>query len=234
MLNIKQKKAVVYWGYRDQHQIRVEEPVSVFRDYFAGTNAAEHDYVRCPSLRKSLHNSFGLKSLFDYDLNFEGDSVTSSKHDQNFYDTLVKIRNKRIRLASLAFNYLFIAEDESLEMEYQPAFLANNAFTKSAILIPGTVDIGKYIRNLDCAFHSRDNQMSIDEGDIYAYVKFNTDKEIEFKRFLYTSDIEDIQRQTDISGYRRPTFKPLEWFYKKQQLMKTKQRVLLEAKKNLL
>ena len=132
--------------------------------------------------------------------------------------------------------YIFIAVDESLEMEFLPSNMENNAFNKSSIIIPAVLDVGKYVRIQECAFHCREDKMEIKENEIYSYVKFKTNNQIKLQRFLWTDAIENVIEDSMIGlkHYRRRTFKPLEWYYKKQQAFKTKQRVIKLLKENLL
>ena len=174
--------------------------------------------------------------MYDYDLEFKDGDVKSSMHDQDFFVNQVLIRNFESRLASFGLRYIFIAEDDSLEMEYLPSFLENNKFNLTTQLIPAVMDIGKYVRMLDCPFHCRGNKMEVREDDICAYVKFKTNNEIEFQRFLWNEEIDKTigEVSVGVKTYRRKTFKPLDWYYKKQQAIKTKQRVLKLVKENLL
>ena len=146
---------------------------------------------------------------------------------------MVMMRSYKSRLASIKQPFIFIAEDDSLEMEFLPSFMENNSFNKTSIFIPGTLDIGKYVRPLDMAFNCRDNIMEIKEGDVYAYIRFKTDKNIEFKRFTWNDKIaEPIDGVVEgIKKYRSSKFKPLSWYYKKQQAMKIKQQTLKVIKK---
>jgi|TARA_B100001063_G_C16565918_1_gene453369 hypothetical protein len=228
----------IYWAYCDnQFQVRAEEPVPIFKNYFKGKDIVEDGlhYVRCPAFKDLFKNTFGIKSLFDYDLHF-GDEVTSSTHDQDFYDKMVYVRNAKSKLVSLHFRYILIAEDDSLEMEILPSIMENNSFNATSILIPGVLDVGKYLRAQECAFHCREDNMVIKEDDIYAYIKFNTNDNIKFQRFLWTDEIQNTISDT-VAGakdYNRKKFKPLAWYYKKQQALKTKQRVMKLIKQNLL
>ena len=233
------KKSIVYWSYIDTvQQVRAKEPVPIYTNYFKDKDVRGLglEYSKCPAFRELLHNTFGLKSLYDYDLEFKDGEVKSSMHDQEFFENKVIIRNNESQLASFSLQYILIAEDDSLEMEYLPSFLENNKFNATTQLIPAVMDIGKYVRGLDCAFHCRENKMEVREEDIYAYVKFKTNNKIEFKRFLWDEEINKpiIDVVTGVKTYRRNTFKPLDWYYKKQQAIKTKQRVIKLIKENLL
>ena len=234
-------KEIVYWSYCNPYtQIRVDDPVNVFTNHFKKQELKDllenygQNYSRCPSVRDSLRNTFGLKSIYDYSYDVVNDS--SDDFDQEFYDSVVMYRDAKSKLASFVFPYIFFAESDNLEMEMLPAFMENNAFTKSANLVVGVFDIGQYFRALDAAFHAKENIVNVEEGDIYSYVRFNTKKKIEFKRFEWTEEFTSIHNApvTGVKQHRSKTFKPLQWYYDKQHRMKTKQKALKEIKKNLI
>ena len=175
--------------------------------------------------------------MFEYSFKFhKNNEVTSPDFDQSFYNNILTIRNSENKLVSLSSPYIMIAEDKSLEMEYVPSMLENNNFNKNAILIPGAMDIGQYVRTLDMAFHCRTENMEIKEGDIYAYCKFKTDKKIVFKRFYWTDEIaKEVSRPVNgIKTYRNKTYKSLLWYYEKQKKLGVKKRLLKLIKENLI
>ena len=234
-------KEIVYWSYCNPYtQIRVDDPVNVFNNHFKKEELSDvlksygENYSRCPSVRDSLRNTFGLKSIYDYSYDVVNDS--SDDFDQEFYDSVVMYRDAKSKLASFVFPYIFFAESDNLEMEMLPAFMENNAFTKSANLVVGVFDVGQYFRGLDIAFHAKENIVNVEEDDIFAYVRFNTKKKIEFKRFEWTEELSSINSEpvVGIKQHRSKTFKPLQWYYDKQHRMKTKQKALKEIKKNLI
>lgn len=230
MLN---NKTTIYWSYSGEYQIRTSEPVPMIKNYFKSKNAEHYDYIRCPSFQSMFGNTFGLKSIFNYSIKFTDNDVISDMHDQKFYEQFLFLRNLNSQLASFNMHYFFLSEDKDLEIEYLPSMMENNTFNNSAILVPGKLNIGKYVRYLDCAFHARKKTVEIKEDDIYAYVKFNTNKQIEFKRFYCTDEIDNLIIGQNITKYRAKTFKPLNWYYKKQQNIKLKERVIKLIKENL-
>ena len=224
---------VVYWAFHGKYQIRAKEPVPIIQNYFKNKEAKNYDYIRCPSFQEHFYNTFGIKSIFDYNIKFDKNGITSDKHDQEFYDEFVYERNLKSKLATFQMSYIFVANNNDLEMEYLQPTLESNSFNNSAILIPGKINIGKYVRPLDCSFHARNTQVKIQENDIFAYVKFNTKRKIKFKRFFYTDKLHDATMGQRISEYRKKTYKPLDWFYKKQKAIKVKERTIKLIKKNL-
>lgn len=230
---MKSNEITVYWSFNGKYQIKAEKPVPVIQNYFKDKSREDYDYIRCPSFHEYYKNTYGIKSIFDYELTFDGDLASSDMHDQNFYEEFVYIRSYPSKLTSFSMFYTFISENKDLEMEYLPPMMENNSFNNSAKLIPGTMNIGKYVRFVDCAFHVRDNTVSIKEDDIYAYLKFKTDKKINFQRFYCTPEIEETIKGQKIVEYRAKNFKPLNWFYKKQNALRTKERTMKLIKENL-
>ena len=230
------KKTTIYWSYGNTMQVRAEEPAPLLKTYFRDKNPHDYDYNRCPAFAELNKNTFSLKSVFDYNLSFDAKDtkVVSTSQDQGFFDNMVMMRSYKSRLASIKQPFIFIAEDDSLEMEFLPSFMENNSFNKTSIFIPGTLDIGKYVRPLDCAFHTRGDKFRIDEGDIYAYVRFKTDNKIKFKEFLWNDDIQRSTLGQTITAHRKWNYKPLQWFYDKQARMKMHERTLKLVKQSLL
>jgi len=236
------KTTTIYWCYGNPLQIKAKAPTPVLANYFASdkkvhkTPAQDLDYIRCPSFRSAYTNTFALRYIHDYKLEMNNGELSSNDFDQEFYDLHVRVRNLDAHEVSIESPYIFVAEDDDMEMEYRHAAMENNAFNKSAILIIGDVNIGKYVRGTECAFHMRENKMEIKENDVYAYVKFRTDKKIILKQFLWKPEITEPANSAinGITLFRKRIFKPLDWYYKKQQAFKVKERTLKMIKENLL
>jgi hypothetical protein len=132
--------------------------------------------------------------------------------------------------------YILFTEEPSLLATITPSYYEDNKFNSSSILIPGSLDIGKYFRNLECAFHIRKglNTMEIEEGDIYMYVNFNTTQKVEFKEFLWTTQLDEYLRTVlESKQYRAKNFKPLNYFYNIFSRLGLKKRIITEIKNNL-
>ena len=234
-------KEIIYWSYSDNAlQIRAEEPINVFNNHFKKPNLKElvninnpENYAKCPSFSSLLKNTYGLKSLLKYKLDVV--NKTSKDFDQNFFNKYVRFRDEKSKLASLSFSYIFVAHNNNLEMEILPPFMETNSFTDSANFVGGVVNIGKYVRGLDCAFHVKNNEVNINEDDIYCYVKFRTNNKIQFKRFTWCDEIAQVHDNA-VNGSKlyRSTIKPLDWFYKKQKEMKVKEKTIHLIKQNLI
>ena len=109
----------IYWSYCDTAlQVRANAPIPIMSSYFKDQDIIENglEYIRCPAFKDYFHNTFGIQSLFDYDINFD-DYVHSTKYDQEFFEKMVNVRNEKSKFASFNQQYIFIAETDSLKME---------------------------------------------------------------------------------------------------------------------
>jgi len=73
--------------------------------------------------------------------------------------------------------------------------LSNSSFADSCEVIPGGFNLGKYSRSIALSFQVRDintSEFSIKEGDALYYIRFKTDKRINFIPFYPEKDIMDI------------------------------------------
>ena len=113
------------------------------------------------------NNVYGMKSLYSYKLIQEGTQFKSPLYGQDFFDTNVRIFSTEEKLISLHPHTIFVTDSPSLEMSIEHPYFEDNKFTKTCYTIPGTVDIGKYYRFIDFAFHIKKeyNTFEIDEGD---------------------------------------------------------------------
>ena len=79
----------IYWGANTSASpegIRADAPESILQKLFRHKNSKElvgdGDYKKCPALIDELINVYGLKSYFDYTLQFGKDGVSSPDYDQ--------------------------------------------------------------------------------------------------------------------------------------------------------
>jgi hypothetical protein len=192
-------------------------------------------YNFCPAYRNHLINLYSINAPLDYSLNITDSKITSSMYDQKFFDEFVTIRSLPEKLISLNNQYMLIPDCPNLEMTLTSPYLESNAFADNIVAIPATFDIGKWPRFIECAFHMKNNSVSLKEGDAMLYLKFHTDEKIVFKHFIMTPM---MNRYMDIMTSARE-FKRLsstmEFFYNlidnKKQL---KKKMLLEAKANVI
>ena len=137
---------------------------------------------------------------------------------------------------SINYKYILYSEDSSTEILYTPAYLEEDSFNNATTLVPGTFDIGKYFRTLDCAFHIKEgyDTVSIKEGTPFAYITVLTNKKVQFKQFIATPEILNIHEGVlSIKDNRCPMYRPLNWYYNIFNRKKLKKMLLNKIKGNL-
>lgn len=196
------------------------------------------DFRLCPAIQSLTNNMYALKFPFEYNLALSDDdqNISSTMYNQDFFNRIVTVRSMQDRLFSLHIHYLFMCE-ESLEMEIVPAYLSENNFTNSTLLISGQFDIGNWARPTDCAFILKKNvrNVKISRGDDWCYVKFLTDKNITLKEFLPSERFLELYLSNVQSKHTMSNkIKPLTFWYDLYKTTKIKKILLKEVKENLI
>lgn len=213
----------VYWScnhYDSPSALRAEEPVQLQNHFFEKYPAEQADgYKRCPSVRNFFNNLYGLKSYYDYriDFNLNEGKINSSDYTKEFLQRLL-VRNMESALFSWPTDYIFFTDTKSLEMEVYPAFMESNDFVNKANLIPGVFDIGKWYRPLDCAFHLKEKNCSLQFSieDILMNLRFRTKEKIEFRYFTISKELSDFTKELMIvkdHKYASKTTSVLSYYY---------------------
>jgi hypothetical protein len=209
----------IYWSINTQvipEGLRVLPPVPIKNKLFedrirSKSYGQELLYDKCPALDNELTNLYGMKSVYDYNLEIDDQGKTeySSGDDhgavspddafqktanEDFFNQHIMVRSLAGRLFSFIQGLVFFTDARSLIMSQLPAFMEDNSVMKNTILIPGQFDIGKYFRPLDMAWHFRDgcNRIEFSREEISFYLKFHTKEKIKFQRFLFTDELVDL------------------------------------------
>ena len=232
----------IYWGVstRDVPEgIRAEAPISIlqklFHERIPKDLAMEVNYNRCPAIVNELTNLYGMKSYYDYTIKFEEGGVSSPDYDQEFYNKHFLIRSLKGNLFEFYMDIIFFTEDASLEMSLLPAYLEDNNIVNSTIMLPAKIDIGKYFRGLQIAFHMKQkcNELNFNRKEICCYIKFHTKKKLQFKQFLYTSEIYEIVRLMTAAKNNKYDYMNLEYYYNIFYRFNFKKKILKIIKENL-
>lgn len=146
---------------------------------------------KCPAMIDYHKNTYALTFPMSYKLTIASDGeVFTGDHTKEILEYLLTIRSQDEKLYSLNFNSLFISE-QSCEIEvFTPTTVKNN-FIKNTFLVPGVYDIGEWIRPLECAFFvdKEGAKLDINEGDVWAYIRFKTDEPVNIHRFFFTPEM---------------------------------------------
>jgi hypothetical protein len=228
------KEITVYWTAFNKEWLRSNKPVEIYKPYIKKQSSMNIGLNMCPAFKDYMNNTFGLKSIFDYEFSVNEDNIILKDYNQDFFNNNVSIRSMQDKVFSFNQNYIFFTEEKSLELScgIQP-FLENNSINERCIVIPGTVDIGKWFRVIDFAFILKNNfnDFKIKEGEIFQYIKLNTDSKINFKEFHMNDKLYHYKDLViNSKSNRRIKIRSLDEYY---NMFKIKNNVLKEIKENL-
>ena len=230
---------VVYYGCLDKKMIYDIDPLidHIHTDIFNTADLRDTGILACPAFKDHIKNTFIVKSPYSYVIEWTGDDIKSPVYNQNFFDNNVKPRS--IKDGFFSFDTpmpVFVAENDSLLMSTGPAYLHDNDITNLCYTIPGSFDIGKHIpRKLELPLKlKKPGKIKIGEGDALYYVKFHTNENIIFKKFIFTSDLKDLTvSYLSIRPFTQ-NYKSLEWWYKLVSRHNLKNYFIKKIKENLL
>jgi hypothetical protein len=230
----------VYWSMLESEWMRAKEPVPIEKKFYEKYNFLTNKdnpnafVAGCPATKNYMKNLYGLSSIYDYSFEIlEDEEVVSKTLNQNFFNNHVILRDCQNNFYSFAQKYIFFTKEDSLKVEaYLPPFLENNFISNNCHSIPATFDIGKWFRNLEFPFilNKNINRFNIDAEDIYAYIRFNTDEKIIFKKFIPTDQIIFYSNSFNNTVYGKKHTSPLSYFY---SLSTFKKKIIKEIEKNL-
>lgn len=226
----------VYWSFIDKEWMRVKEPQSVRKSFYEKRFHEENvhtAYHKCPFVHDHLNNVFSLHSPYDYSFTVEGNNVFSNDYGQEFFDRHVWIRSTENKLFSFFLPFVFFTDEKSLDMNLRFPYLENNNITQRCSIFEGTLDIGKYFRNLDFSFFIKEqyNEFAIKNDEIFEYVKFNTKEKINFKKFIPTDKIKMyLEAVANAKDSKKFSFQVPKYYYDNFSIKKA---VLREIKSNL-
>jgi hypothetical protein len=189
--------------------------------------------TKCPSFINSLRNAFVVKSPVDSLIYFDDSDQQWRAQGPN---NILKVRDHNHQTFTLDIPYNFICE-EPLEMEFTAARYHINDFTNKTMMIEGEVDIGKYYRSTDCAFHIRHNKDRIElyKDDPLFYVKFKSNRDINFIRYDTTPELvkllgDTVRARLSLQGKKRTLKEYYDIFvssgYKKKIINLIKQNII--------
>ena len=226
----------VYWACSEDEWLRAEAPVNVRKlnfslDSFKKTN----DVIRCPATIDFLHNYYGIKSIYEYEFMINDDnSVLSKYYNQYFYENHILIRNIESKAFTFRISNIFFTENDSLIMSQEQPFLEDNNINDRCIIYPGKFDIGKWFRDIEFSFKLKKNvnEFKIIEDEIYCYLKFHTQEDINFIQFRMSTELRSLANDVINAKHFQPKkYRSLEYRY---ESFSTKQLILQEIKKNIL
>jgi len=246
-MKIIQTPIVIWWGvdttFGDgfEEGIRAENPIPILKKFlieYAGKNTpATRMMSQCPAILDELHNLYGVKSYYDYQLDIDSnDKVSSPDYDQNFYDVHIVDRSDRC-ISFTPAQVFFAPYEKSLLMSQTAASLEDNDIANKTLHIPGQLDIGKYFRPLDHAFIFKKETSSISflRKEICFNIRFHTRRPIVFRQFFWNKELNEFtQAMKAINKYTYSRhLLTLSYYYKLFDKFQFKKKIIKIIEKNL-
>lgn len=231
----------IYWGIQPANETLSDldfiwqEPITLF-DHIKNNfkeSYSKDNYLMCPSILKEVKKTFIIKSPITFNLLWYEDQLKSYNMTQQFFDDMVLIRDFKTGFFSINMHMLFFAE-KNVSLTILPAYFEDNSFTRNSKILSGSFDISSWFRPLDLAFFmNRKNElMEINRDDILFYVKFETNEEINLKRFHTSEKIFNIARScVNTKNYIK--YKKLSFLYSLFRTSGYNKRLIKEIKNNI-
>ena len=186
----------------------------------------------CPAVSEKLKKTFFIKTPIDCEYNIENNTIKPLSNNYIDTDTPHLPSLKDNFLFVLGMFYIFFAK-ESIKMTLTSPFFSKCEHTQYGNIVPGSLDISKWFRTINLEFNCYGNHIKFKKGEPLAYFTFDTDKEIEIKRFKMSEKLHKLSETCNTSS-RWEQWIPLYDRYKRFLKSKTDKIVLREIQKNLL
>lgn len=228
----------VYWTCVEDDSDQDPTPVSIQKRYYDKYSygvSGLNNQNRCPAFNSFLKNTYGLVSIYNFGFTLGNDGIEVPEYffSKENIDRLM-IREINEKFFSWKQRYLFFSDADILKTTfYIPPFFENNFIYNNTIPLPGEYDISKWFRNSEFPFYLKGDSFNINVGDIYAYIRFNTDDRVKMKRFNKTDKITDIWQSSVMSSSYKEKSSPLSYFYDSFNKNKIKKELIKEIKQNL-
>lgn len=169
------------------------EQVNAFKDY--SSQLKHNNFKLCPAYLDHMENLYALKFPVSYNIQMIDRGVTTTSYDQEFFNNFVFVRDVQQRLVSFNVRYVFFSE-EPCTMSLQQPYMEDSELANKTVSLPGTFDIGQWFRTTDYTVQVKQgvSNINIERGDIYNYLRIQSNKPVNFIRFDYTEELDRIQR----------------------------------------
>jgi hypothetical protein len=188
------------WYFLNVEKLPVEgtAPDSTFKDV-AQTFDKSSEVLICPAVHEYFKNTFLIRSPVD--IEFQHDLSTNTLRTTSKYVVSRPFKDRDI--LTFPIRYMFVS-DSSVTFESIPAFMHNTEAQTKLRMIPGSFDIGKWIRPVDFTAQSLTSDViKIKQGDPLYYVRFMTDEKVELEHITDPARIEKIHKvMLQCTGYK--------------------------------
>lgn len=246
-------ETVVYWscGHHTSYQYDLNHlystPKSLYSEIFTKRSSIKdnvNNYLSCPATSDLLNNTFVVRAPVstNADLDFLTSSVKykfDSPLDERKYKVDLQFRHQPTLLNHNLIEYIhpiiFFSEEPSLVATLTPPYFEQVTSYSYGCVVPGSFDIGKWFREMNIEFQlwPNVNSINIPYNEALCYVHFQTQKQVIFKRFIITPELDKLRYSlTRVSPFRK--YARLSDRYRLFEQSKTRERILKIIQNNII
>jgi hypothetical protein len=226
----------VYWAPLDQKDINFTlayYPPSRLPNEIP-TNIKNSNFYKCPAFTDTIKNTFALKSPFELTAKFNPSLQQASSNYEDLFNHKVNMEDTNLGIIQFYFSYIFFSE-KPLKITQMHPYLHHNTFTENGNGLLGEYDCGQWLRPLMAPYildpKKQEYNYNIKRGDIYSYIRFNTEEKVELVNFEPTQRINDIIKEClNLKTSSNKTTFSLNASYKQFMLYRRKQAIMQEIK----
>ena len=202
---MKKEPLIVYWApaytqNSDEEQdwnILYRDPETLLSSLKNVKNkeAKENSLLYCPAftgMQKNTHVFYNsLESSFGYD------KVSNQLYTKKDNFIGASVRRPPSLNSSLIISYnlkwIFFCK-EDLIMEVTPPYFSSHSYSNQGSFVPGAFNIGSWFRSVNADFNlwADNTDFSIKKDDPIFYAKFNTERDVELKKFKMDAELHKI------------------------------------------
>jgi hypothetical protein len=236
------ESVTVYWANVPDGDldwsITFEEPKSLIHELSINKNKNNPDdnFLRCPAVTDLGKNLFVIKSPLNSSASFiiEDGKVSNEMEGGNgkwVVNRPPSLSNQL--LTSFSHPIVFFA-GEDLDVMVSDPYFSKTPHSSWGAIVPGTYNCGSWFRPIHMEFNVWPGitEVSLQEGEPMAYIKFFTEKNVILKRFTMTKELVDTAKTCSSAGWWEPRV-PLAKRYARFKQSKRDKFVLNLIKNNL-
>lgn len=154
-------------------------------------------FLSCPAFsditKKTIQYTSPMDCSYMYDFSNQAMPVVLPKTKSHIPFTT---NPKSLDVANTIFFQLkyFMFADEPLEVLFTSPYFSQSKYTQYATIVPGRFDIGNWFRpyNFEVQPWSQKGTITIEKDEPLFYAQFQTDRDIEIKRFEMTDKLKEL------------------------------------------
>jgi hypothetical protein len=219
--------------------ILYDEPSSLIHELTLNrnNNNKDNNLLRCPAVTDLGKNLFVLKNPVKTSASFviEDGKVSSRMESKGAAWTVNRPPSLNNQLLA-AYDYsIILYAEEDVEVMVSDPYFSQAQHKSWGTIIPGVYNCGAWFRPINMEFNVWPGitEVSLEQNEPMAYLKFFTDKNVVFERFTMTPELLSQAKACSSAGYWEPRL-PLAKRYERFRRSMRDKFILNKIKNNLL